>query len=210
MYRGVYIHYFKINSPIFCRPLFSENYLNPQVKINKMTNKHTVNYHPSPSQFISRIHSLILLWTPKEFISPKSFLNFFLNLYIPPWLRRSFKFILLRLLYYICESKNWICSFLLKPPSKILPHHYPLDRQELPIPPEQRFLKIFFPSQKRGERIMELKKLPKLTRVLGSSFDKFHHRCNLYIFILCFVAQKFSFKHAEVWRFLNLTNKFFH
>ena len=29
VYRGVYIHYFKINSPTFCCPLFSENYLNP-------------------------------------------------------------------------------------------------------------------------------------------------------------------------------------
>ena len=27
--RGVYIHYFKINPPTFCCPLFSENYLNP-------------------------------------------------------------------------------------------------------------------------------------------------------------------------------------
>ena len=29
VYRGVYIHYFKINPPTFCCPLFSENYLNP-------------------------------------------------------------------------------------------------------------------------------------------------------------------------------------
>ena len=96
--RGVYIHYFKINPPIFCCPLFSKNYLNPQARINKMVNKHTVDYHPSPSQLISRIHTLIFLWTPKGFISPESFLNFFLNLYIPPWLQKSFKFIVLRLL----------------------------------------------------------------------------------------------------------------
>ena len=57
-----------------------------------MVNKHTVDYDPSPSQLISRIHTLIFLWTPKEFISPESFLNFFLNLYIPPWLQKSFKF----------------------------------------------------------------------------------------------------------------------
>ena len=96
--RGVYIHYFKINPPIFCCPLFFENYLNPQVRINKMVNKHTVDYHPSPSQVDSRIHLLIFLWTPKRFISPECFLDFFLNLYIPPWLRESFKFIVLRLL----------------------------------------------------------------------------------------------------------------
>ena len=57
-----------------------------------MLNKHTVHYHPSPSQLISRIHTLIFLWKPKGFISPESFFNFFLNLYIPPWLRKKFKF----------------------------------------------------------------------------------------------------------------------
>ena len=54
---------------------------------------------------------------------------------------------------------------------------------------------------------MELKELPKLTKVSVTSFDKFHYLCNLYIFGLCFVMQYFSFKHAEVWRFFNLTNK---
>ena len=39
------------------------------------------------------------------------------------------------------------------------------------------------------ERIMELKKIPKLTKVSVTSFDKFHHLCNLYIFGLCFVLQ---------------------
>ena len=43
MHRGVYIHYFKINLPILCCPLFSENYLNPQVRINKMVSKHTLD-----------------------------------------------------------------------------------------------------------------------------------------------------------------------
>ena len=90
--RGVSIPHFKINPLIFCCPLFSENYLNPQVRINKIVNKHTADYHPSPSQLISRIHTLIFLWTPKGFISLESFLNFFLNLNIPPWLQRSFTF----------------------------------------------------------------------------------------------------------------------
>ena len=74
---------FQNQSPIFCCPFFSENYLNTQVRINKMVNKYTVDYHPSPSQIISRIHPLIFLWTPKGCISPESFLNFFLNLYMP-------------------------------------------------------------------------------------------------------------------------------
>ena len=91
--RGTSIPYFKINTPIFCCSLFFEEYLNPQVRMNKVVNEHTVDYHPSPSELTSRIHPRIFLWTPKEFISLESFLNFFSNLYIPPWLRNSSEFI---------------------------------------------------------------------------------------------------------------------
>ena len=45
-----------------------------------------------------RLSIIIFLWTPKGFISPEPFLNFLLNLYISPWLRKSFKFIVIRLL----------------------------------------------------------------------------------------------------------------
>ena len=48
--------------------------LNPQVRINKMVNEHTVNYHLSPSELTSRIHPLLFLWTPMRFIfSPEYF-----------------------------------------------------------------------------------------------------------------------------------------
>ena len=80
MYRGVYIKYFKINPPTFCCPLFSEK--------DQQNNKQTYCQLPI----------IIFLWTPEGFISPESFLNFLLNLHIPPWLRKSFKFIVLRLL----------------------------------------------------------------------------------------------------------------
>ena len=67
---GAYIPSFKISVPFFCCTLFSENYLNPQVRINKMVNKHIVDYHPILSQLISRIHShisldSIFLWSQK-------------------------------------------------------------------------------------------------------------------------------------------------
>ena len=111
---------------------------------------------------------IIFLWTPKGFISPESFLNFLLNLYIPPWLQKSFKFIG-NYWKYISESKNWIYSILPLPPSKTL---------------------IVIPQADRNcPFLMELKKLPKLTRVLVTGFDKFHHLCNLFIFGLCFVVQ---------------------
>ena len=98
VYRGAYIRYFIINPSIFCCPLFSENYLNCKYRINQVVNKHTVDYHPSPSQLISRILPLIFRLTPTGLIFPESLLNFFLNLYILLWLRISFKFIVLRLL----------------------------------------------------------------------------------------------------------------
>ena len=141
------ISYFKINPLIFCCPLFSEN----QVRINKMVNKHTANYHRSPSQLVLRIHALIFLWTPKGFISPESFLNFFLSLYVPPWLRKSFKFIVLRLLQIHLRVKklnlfNFIHAAKQNSPSGF--YYYPSARRELPILLKQHFLKIFFPGQK--------------------------------------------------------------
>ena len=86
---GAYIPYFKINAPIFCCCIFFEECFNPQVRID---------YHPSPSELTSRTHPVIFLWTPKGFISPEYFLNFFSNLYIAQWSRKSFKFMVLRLL----------------------------------------------------------------------------------------------------------------
>ena len=81
-----------------CLYLLFQNQCPILFRINKMVNKHTVDYHPSPSEFTSRINLLIFLWTPKGFISPEHFWNFFSNLYIPSWLQKSFKFMVLRLL----------------------------------------------------------------------------------------------------------------
>ena len=85
------------------------------------------------------IHTLIYLWTLKGFISPEPFLKFFLNLHTPTWMRKSFQFIVLRLLANTFVSQKiesvhfYSCS-----QAKLSP-------RQIPIPPEQRFLKIFFP-----------------------------------------------------------------
>ena len=50
-----------------CMKFFSDicmKCLNPQVSISKMVSKHNVDYHPSPLELTSRIHSLMFLWTP--------------------------------------------------------------------------------------------------------------------------------------------------
>ena len=137
-----------------------------------MANKHTINYHPSPSQFISRIHTLIFLWACKGFISPESFLNFFLKLYIPPCLWESFKVIILRLLQiHLWVKKLNLFIFNHAPKQNSPPdfYHYPPGRRELPIPPEQGFFKVFF-EEKGGERIMELKKNTKINKGIGHKF----------------------------------------
>ena len=188
-----YIFYFKIGalilSPFFWK-LSSENYLNSQVRINKMVNKHTVDYHPSSSQLTSRIYPLRFLCTPRGFIFSESFLNFFLNLYIPPWLQKSFKFIVLRLLQiHLRVKKLNLFIFTHAPMQNSSPgfYRYPPGRKELSIPIEKCFFKIFFLRRKGGrEKIMDLKKLTKVSVI---SFDKFHHLCNLYIFGWCFVVQ---------------------
>ena len=120
-----------------------------------MVNKHTLDYHPILSQLISRIHHLIFLWTPKGFISPKSFLTSFLNLDTPPWLQKSFKFIVLRLLANTYVSKKIeSVHFYSCPLAEFSPsfYHYSPGRRKLPISPEEYFLKIHdFPSEKGGE-----------------------------------------------------------
>ena len=82
--RGAYISYFKINAPIFCCPLFLEEYLNPQVRINKMVNEHTADYHSNPSELTSRIHpwkyiceskNWIFTHAPKQNFPPGSYHN---------------------------------------------------------------------------------------------------------------------------------------
>ena len=115
-----------------CMKLFSDicmKCLNPQVRISKMVNEHTVDYHPSPSELTSRIHPLIYLWTAKGFI------------FCPEYI--SWIFMALRL-------------------SEISPWFLPLPLQaggNYPFPPHNVFY-VF--SQRKGRRIMELKKLPKL------------------------------------------------
>ena len=70
---------------------------------------------------------------------------------------------------------------LLMPPSKTpRPAPYPPPspgfyrylpgRQELPIPPEQHFQKIFFPEQKEGGEEYGVEKITKISNVIGHRF----------------------------------------
>ena len=118
-----------------------------------MFNKHTVDYHPILSQLTKRIHPLIFLWTPKGFISPESLLNFFLNLYIQPWLRKSFECIILGLLAntFVSQKIEFVHLYSY-PQAKLSPKFLslPPGRRKLPIPTKQCFLEIIFYSAEIG------------------------------------------------------------
>ena len=151
---------------------------------------HTIDCHPSPSELTSMIHPLIFLWILKRLISLGYFLNFFSNLYIPSWLQKSFKFMVLRLLGDTYVSRNLtmnLINFAHAPKQ-----NSPPGRRELPISPGQLFLKIYFsPSRKSEDYGAEKMAKIELERVLVTSFDKFHHICNLYCFGLfsCAIIQ---------------------
>ena len=182
--RGAYIPYFKINVLIFCCSLFFEEYLNTQVRINKMVFEHTIDYHPSSSKLTSTKHHPTFLWTPKRLISPEYFSNIFSNLYIPPRLRKSFKLMVLRLLANKFVNLNIeSVHFYSWPQAKLSPI-------KLRILPKQPFLKIYFSPAESGEGDYGAAKRTKVksVRVLVTSFNKLHHLCNLYIFGFCFVV----------------------
>ena len=172
---------------------------------------YTVDNHPSPSKLTSRIHLLMFIWTPMEFIyHSRICLELFLKLVYPTIVAKKFQIHGVKITgKYICESKNWICSFLLMPSSKIIPQVLIIttpDRRKSNISPEQHLLKILlFPSRKEEDYGAEKITKIKLARILVTSFDKFHHFCNLDIFGFCFVVPQFKFKHVEMWKFFHLT-----
>ena len=173
--------------------------------------ENTVDYHPSPSEFILRIHPLIFLMTSKEFIYPKYFLNFFSNLYFSKTCIshhgcKNFKFMVLRLLENTFESKNWNC--VLMTPSMTLLQVFiiaTLGRKKLPISPKESVLKNTFLSRVEEDyRAANMTKI-KLARVVVTSFDKFHHLQPLYFwFLFCCII--IYIQATEMWRFFNLTS----
>ena len=124
-------------------------------------------------QTYCRLSIIIFLWLHKGFISPESFLNFLLNLYIPPWLRKSSKSIVLRLLQihlWIKKMNRFIFTHTLEKNSSPGFYHYPPGRRELRISSEQRFLKIFFPEQKESGEDYGVEKITKINKGIGHKF----------------------------------------
>ena len=107
-------------------------------------------------------HFSKFLWTSKVFISPESFLNFFLNLRIPQWLWKSFKFIVLLRDYWQIHLrvKKFNLFMFIRAPKQNSPtgfYHYAQAGWNCTFLLNSVFWRYFFLSRK-GERIMELKK----------------------------------------------------
>ena len=168
-----------------------------------MVNKHTVNYHSSPSESTWKILSYFCGFLRSLSLQNISSACIFhhgrgkiLNLWCSGYSKIHLQVKKLNLFIFTHFYPVSSCILILLTPG----------RWQLLIPPEQRFLKIYFSPVEREGEYLGTKKMTKIkpARVLLTSFDKFQHLCNMYIFGLCLVVPKFRFKHAEVWRFFNL------
>ena len=145
------LYYFKVNPPVSVVLFFLK--IISQARIKKIVNKHTVDYHPSLSQLISRIHTLIFLWTPKGFISPRIFLDFFPKPVYSTMVMEKFQ------IYSVRITANTFMSIKLNlfnfthASKRNPPHVSSLSSSQTRIAHFSRvaFLKIFFPEEK-GER----------------------------------------------------------
>ena len=137
-------HIFLECRPTFCCPLFF-------LKLSQPLGQNQQN----SKQTYCRLSIIIFLWTPKGFISPESFLNFLLNLYISSELGKSFKFMVLRLLQiHFWVKKSNLFNFTHAPKRNSPPgfYHYPQEqtggvhRTRTAFSYDQK--KIFFPEQR--------------------------------------------------------------
>ena len=180
--RGVYIHHFKINPP--------PHFLLPSLfwKLSQPLGQDKQN----SKQIYCQLPIIIFIWTRKGFISPESFLNFLVNLCISPWLQKGFKFIVSRLLQIHLWIKKLNLFNCTHAPKQNSPRFLSLSPRQKGIAHFSRTAfseDIFSRAERWKGEDCAVEKLPKLTRVLVSSFDKFHHLCNLYSLGLCFVVQ---------------------
>ena len=128
---GIWIFCFKISTIFFRCPFFFEEYINPQVRINKMVNKFNID---SFRIYLKDISSYISINLLRLYLFQKILINFLLNLYIPTWSWKNFKFMVFRFLENALSNQKievgHIYSCL---QSNSLPHHPPY-KEKLLIP----------------------------------------------------------------------------
>ena len=115
-------------------------------------------------QTYCRLSITIFLWLPKRFISPESFLVYS-TIVVE-------KFQIYSVKTASVSQKLNLFNFTHAPKQNSPPgfYHYPPGWRKLPIPPEQHFLKIFFPEQKVGAEDYVLEKITKINKGIGHKF----------------------------------------
>ena len=111
---------------------------------------------------------IIFLWTPKGFISPEFFLNFLLNLYISPWLRKSFKFSVKTTASKKIES----LQFYSCPQAKLSPRFLSLSPRQTGIAhfTKTAFSEDTFSVAERGGEDSVVEKITKISKGIGHKF----------------------------------------
>ena len=111
---------------------------------------------------------------------------FFSNLYIPRWLRKSFKFMMLRLLEntFVSQKMNaFIFTHAPKQNSSLGSYRHHFRQKEITHFPNTTFFENLFSSKKHygTEKITKI----KLVRVLVTSFNKFTVFATFTWFLIC-------------------------
>ena len=165
-----------------------------------MVNEHTVDYHPSPSELTSNIHLVIFLWTPKGFkLSPEYFKIFSRTCILHHCCRKvsnSWCWDYWERHLWVKKLNLFIFTYVPKEKFILGSSHYHSRQEEITHFPHTTFF-VFYLSRKGGDYGAEEMTKIKVAKVLVTSFDKFHHFSNHYIFCFCSVVPLFRFKHAE-------------
>ena len=130
--------------------VFKSYFLSPKKPIRQKT--FSWNLHDI---FFRNLHEMSQPSCQNQQNGKETFLNFFSNLYIAPWLRKSFKFVVLRLLEntFVSQKSEPVHFYLYL----FLGSYYYYSRQkEITHFPLQNVFCIFI--QQKGIRIMEHKK----------------------------------------------------
>ena len=109
---------------------------------------------------------------PKGFISLESFLNFFLNLYIPSWLQKSFKFSVKITANTFVSQKIKSVHFHSCPQAKLYRRFLSLSSRQKGIAHSSRtvFFEDIFSWEERGGSDYGVEKNTKIKKGIGHKF----------------------------------------
>ena len=129
------------NALLFCCSLFFKEYCNMQIRINKMVNEESVDYHLSPLRLISKIH-LSGFFCPLRALSfSEIFFEFALKSVYPTMVREHIQ---------ICGvqiNRKCICQNFHQGS-----YHHPAVTKKLCIPPRSVFRKSILQTEYGGLR----------------------------------------------------------